>query len=74
MVCSRKKYPQIDRSWAKSRKVNATVSLENLMVNQLPISLEDSYMRKLEVRTDLTNGDLTRIKRKLCILDHPKTF
>ena len=44
------------------------------MVKELPVSLDGGNMRKLSVRTDPTNEDLTRVKRKICILDHPKNF
>ena len=44
------------------------------MVKELPTSLEDGNMRKLLVRTDPTNEDLTCIKRKIRILEHPKNL
>ena len=67
-------YPQIDRGWKKARTLNAHISLEDLMVNELPLSLEECDMRELSVHTDPTNEDLTRVKRKICILDHPKNL
>ena len=42
------------------------------MAKELPPSLDDSDMRKLSVHTYPTNEDSTRVKRKICILDHPK--
>ena len=36
--------------------------------------LEDGGMRKLSVRTDPSNEDSNRIKRKILILDHPKNL
>ena len=66
--------PQIDRGCTKSRKVNAPISLEELMVKELLLSLEDGDMRKLSVHTDPTNEDSTRAKRKIRILDHPKNL
>ena len=44
------------------------------MVKELPLSLEYGDMRKLSVRTDPTNEDPTRVKQKICILDHPKNL
>ena len=75
MTCS-KKYnpPRVDRYWTKSRKVNAPISLEYLMVKELPSSLEDGDILKLSVRTDPTNEDSTCVKRKIRILDHPKNL
>ena len=48
--------------------------MEDLMVKELPLSLEDSDMRELSVHTDPTNEDSTRIKQKIRILDHPKNL
>ena len=44
------------------------------MIKKIPISLDDGNMRELSVHTDPTNEDLTRIKQKICILDHPKNL
>ena len=44
------------------------------MVKELPSSPEDGDMRKMSVRTDSTNEDLTRVKQKIHILDHPKNL
>ena len=38
------------------------------------MSLDDGDMQELLVRTDPTNEDLTRLKRKNRILDHPKNL
>ena len=60
MASSKKdKSPQIDSDWKKSRKINEPISLEYLMIKELPSSLEDGDMRKLSVLTDPTNEDLT---------------
>ena len=48
--------------------------MEDLIVKELPLSLDDSDMRKLSVRTDPTNEDSTRVKQKNRILDHPKNL
>ena len=42
------------------------------MVKELTLSLEDGDIQKLSVRTDPSNEDSTRIKRKIRILDRPK--
>ena len=42
------------------------------MVKGLPLSLKDGDMHKLSVHMDPTNEDLTRVKQKNRILDHPK--
>ena len=44
------------------------------MVKELPLSLEDGNMRELSVRTDPTNEDLTRVKKKIRISDHPENL
>ena len=44
------------------------------MVKERPVSLDDGYMRELSVQTDPTNEDLTRVKRRIRILDHPKNL
>ena len=71
-----KKYKstRVNHDWTKARKVNAPISLEDLMVKELPSSLEGGDIRELSVPTDPTNEDSTRIKRKICILDHPKNL
>ena len=75
MACSEKeKSPLIDWGWKKPRNLNAPISLEYLMVKELPLSLEDGDMRTLLVCTDPTNEDLTRVKQTICILDHPKNL
>ena len=44
------------------------------MVKEMSLSLEDGDMRKLSVGIDPTNEDLTRIKKKIRIQDHPKNI
>ena len=70
----RDKSTQVNYDLAKSRKVNVPIILEYLMVKKLPLSLEDGDMGKMSVLTDPTNEDLTCIKRKIRILDHPKNL
>ena len=50
------------------------MSLEDSMVNQLPLSLEDGDTSELSVLADPTDEDSTRVKRKIRISDHPKNF
>ena len=59
--------------WKKARKVNASIINKELMVKELPSSLEDSDIRKLSVLIDPTNEDSTRIKQ-IHILDYPKNL
>ena len=58
----------------KARKLNAPIILEDLMVKEIPLTLEDGDIRELSVLTDPTNEDSTHIKRKIRILDHPKNL
>ena len=44
------------------------------MVKELPSSLEYGDTRKMLVFTDPTNDDSTRVKQKICILDHHKNL
>ena len=59
----REKSPQNNRGWTKERKVNAPIIIEELMVKELPLSLDNSGMRKLSVHTDPANEDSTHIKK-----------
>ena len=68
------KSPRIDRDWTKSRNLNVPISLEDLMVKELPLSLDDGDMCKLSVSTHSTNEDSTCINFKNSILDHPKNL
>ena len=75
MACSDKdKYTRVSCDWAKSRKVTAPISLKDLMVKEVPLSLEESDISELSVLTDTATEDSTRIKRKIRILDHPKNL
>ena len=66
------KSTQVNCDCTKARKVTATISLEDLMEKEVQSSLEDRAMRELSVLADPANEDLTKIKRKIQILDHPK--
>ena len=70
----REKNPRNDRVWTKPRKVNSPIILEDLMVKELPMSLEYSNMRKFSVRTEPTNEESTCLKQKICILNHLKNL
>ena len=65
---------QVNPYWIKARKVTAPISLEDLMEKEVQSSLEDGAIRELSVRADRENEYLTRIKRNICILDHPKNL
>ena len=58
------KPPRIGHDWTKARKVNVPIMIEDLMVKELPSSLEDDEIRKPSVRTDPTNEDSTHVKQK----------
>ena len=70
----KEKYPQIDRFWTKAIEVNVPISFEDLIVNELPTSLEDGDMRKLSVCMDPTHEDSTHVKQNICVFDHPIFF
>ena len=56
------KSTRVNCDWKKLRKVNAPIILEDLMVNELPPSIEDGDIRELEVPADPTNDNSTHIK------------
>ena len=58
------KSTRINRDWTKARKVTAPINLEDLMVKEVPLSLEDSDICELSVLTDPANEDSTCIKQK----------
>ena len=45
---------KVNHDWTKARKVNAQISLKDLMVKELSSSLEDGDMRKMPVRIHST--------------------
>ena len=69
-MASSEKYksPRVNCDWKKTRKVNAPISIKDLMVNELPQSINDRNMRKLSLHTDPSNEDSTRVKQKIPIL------
>ena len=75
MTRSRKdKPPRVNRDWTKSKKVNEPISLEDLMVKELTLSLDYRKMREFSVRADPSNEDSTFVKQKIRILDHLKNL
>ena len=44
------------------------------MLKKVALSLDNGDKRKISVCTDPTNKDLTRVKQKNRILDHPKNL
>ena len=44
------------------------------MEEEVQSSLEDGAMRELSVIADPANKDSTKIKRRICFLDHPKNL
>ena len=68
------KSTRVNRDWTEARKVNAQISLKELLVKEFPSSLEDGEISDLSVLTDPANEDSTRIKQKIRILDHLKNL
>ena len=63
----------VNHDWTKAGKVTAPISLEDLIVKEVPSSL-DGDICELLVLTDPANEDSTCIKQKIRILDHPKNL
>ena len=69
------KSTRLNRDWTKKRSViNAPISLEDLMEKEVQSSTQDGAICELSVLADPTNGQSTKIKRKIRILDHPKNL
>ena len=69
------KSTQLNRDWTKARwGITVPISLEDLMEKEVQSYLQDGVIRELSVRADLSNEDSTRTKRKIRILDHPKSL
>ena len=49
------KSTQVKSDWTKARKINALISIEDLMVKELSSSLEEGGMCELSVHTDPSN-------------------
>ena len=66
---------RINRDCTKARKgIAAPISLEDLMEKEVQSSLQDGAIRELSVLADPSNENLTCIKQKIRILDHPKNL
>ena len=52
----------------------APISLEDLMDKEVLSSSQDGTIRELSVLADPSNEQITKIKRKIRILDHPKNI
>ena len=75
MACEEQvKSTQVNPDRTKARKVTASISIEDLIEKEVQSSLEDRAIRELSVLADPENEDLTRIKQKIRILDHPKNL
>ena len=69
------KYTQLNHDWTKKRSgIAAPISLEDLMEKEVQSSTQDSAIRELSVLADPANEDSNKIKKKICILDHPKNL
>ena len=74
MECNKQvKFTRVNHDWNKSRNVTVPISTKDLMEN-MQSSLEEGAIRELSVLADRENEDSTRIKRKICIFDHPKNL
>ena len=75
-MCSEQgKSARPSHEWTKkSSGTSAPISLEDLMEKEVQSSTQDGAIRELSVLADPTNEQSTKIKRKICILDHPKNL
>ena len=58
----------------KRSSTSAPISLEDLMDKEVLSSSQDGAMRELLVLVEPSNENSTKIKRMICILDHPKNL
>ena len=65
--------PSCDRPKKRSG-TSAPISLEDLMEKEVQSSTQDGAIRELSVLADPSSEQLTKIKRKIRILDHPKNL
>ena len=69
------KSARLSRDFTKKRSgTSAPISLEDLMEKEVQSSTQEGAIRELLVLADPTNEQSTKIKRKICILDHPKNL
>ena len=58
----------------KRSGIAAPISLEDLMEKEVQSSTQDGAIRELSFLADPKNEQSTKIKQKICILDHPKNL
>ena len=58
----------------KRSSTSAPISLEDLMYKEVLLSSQDGAIRELSVLANPSNEHSTKIKQKICILDHPKNL
>ena len=58
----------------KRSSTSASVSLEDLMDKEVMSSSQDGDIHDLSVLSDPANEKSTKIKQKICMLDHPKNL
>ena len=67
------KSAQSSRDALKKRSsTSAPISLEELMDKEVLLSSQDGNIGELSVLSDPSNGQSTKIKQKIRMLDHPK--
>ena len=69
------KYVRLSNDWTEKRSgTSVHISIEDLMEKEVQSSTQDGAIRELLVLADPTNEQSTKIKRKIRILDHPKSL
>ena len=58
----------------KRSSTSAPISLKDLMDKEVLSSSQDGAICELSVLADPSNKHSTKIKQKICILDHPKNL
>ena len=58
----------------KRSSTSAPISLKDLMDKEVLSSSQDGTIREMLVLSDPNNKQSTKIKKKICILDHPKNL
>ena len=75
-MCSEQvKSAQPSRDGHKRRSgTSAPINLEDLMEKEMQLSTQDGTICELSVLANPSNEQSTKIKRKICILDHHKNL
>ena len=68
------KSTRVNHDLIKARKFTVPISIKDLMEKEVQLYLEDRAMREMSVLADPENEDSTKIKKNICILDHPKNL